>query len=182
MEHKLGRIQELINEIKVLREVNSTLHRQINSLQSQVYDKEYEIGSLNTKIDRLQSSIGFLEAERTGIQKKMDNKVKNLENEIRKNGIFNQRVMATSRTKKEYLMIQEMDSLRKVNRILLGFVEILSKTFAFDSDLLKTLVSVAEGVDDRILQLFLDGLKQRIKEEGIPVNVIEANDQISKAN
>lgn len=161
MNPKLDRIQELISEIKILREVNSTLHQQINSLNSQIYSKDNEIKNQNIKIEKLQSNIGFLEAEKTGIQKRANFKIKSLEIEARRNGVFGQKVMATSKTKKEHLMIEEMDSLRKINKILLHFIDVLSREFEFDGDLVKTLVDIAEGVDDRILQLFLEGLRQR---------------------
>lgn len=172
-DQKLDRIQELVNEIKIVREVNSTLHKECNSLQTRIYDKDCEIKNLNSKIENLRTNVSLLETEKAAILKKMENKTKALENEIRRNGIFNQKVMATSRTKKEHTMIQEMDSLRKVNTTLLGFVEILSKTYNFDKDLLKTLANIAEGVDDRIIQLFLDGLIEKSKECDIEMATIE---------
>jgi chromosome segregation ATPase len=177
MDHRLDRIEELINEIKVIREVNNTLHRQVSTLQQQLYDKEYEIKTMNSTIEKLKTRLGLADQEKQAIQKKMDNKTRALENEIRKNGIFNQKVMATSKTKKEHLMIQEMDSLRKVNRTVLGFVDVLGKEFEFDIDILKALVSIADNVDDRILQLFIDGIKDRIKSKDIEMKAVEINDK-----
>lgn len=160
MAEKTDRIQDLVNEIKTLREVNTNLHRQINNLESKAYTKDLEIKALLKEQERLRAKVSFLEGEKAAIQKRMACKIKSLENDVRKNGMFNQKVMATSKTKKEHLMIQEMDSLRKVNKTLLGFVEVLSNRFSFDGDLLKSLCDVAEGVDDRILRLFLDSFSQ----------------------
>lgn len=161
MGDKVDRITELVKEIKNLLDVNTGLNRDLNGVNAKLYAKDSEIKTLNSKIATLQAKVDFLEEEKTAIQKRASKNIKTLELELRKNSIFNKKVMATSKTKKEHLMIQEMDSLRKVNKTLLGFVEALSKRFLFDDDLLKTLAGIADGVDDRILQLFLDSFSKQ---------------------
>ncbi len=159
------RINELVNELKVSREVNSSLHRKVCSLESVVSEKQYEINSISTSILKLKSRISHLEAENAAFDKKLAIKTRTLQNELRKSSIFNQKVMATSRTKKEHLMIQEMDSLRKVNTTLTGFVDALSKNFDFDTEILKSLATIADGVDDQIIQLFIQGIRDKINLE-----------------
>ncbi|KAM0680847.1 hypothetical protein GINT2_001121 [Glugoides intestinalis] len=163
MGDKIDRTTELVKELKDLLKVNTALNRYINAIDVKLYDKDSEIKALASQISTLQSKVNFLEEEKVAIQKRASKNVKNLELELRKSSIFNKKVMATSKTKKEHLMIQEMDSLRKVNKTLLGFVEALSKRFSFDDELLKALAYIADGVDDRILQLFLDTFSKKNK-------------------
>lgn len=156
---KPNRVDELIREIKAVRTANSGLHIKVNSLESHIYSKNCEVKTLENRVDRAASRIQFLESERTCLLKKYSARIRNLENEKRKNDIFNQKVMATSKTKKESLMMQEMDSLRAVNRTLLGIINLLGEQMGFDGNILKMMAEIADGVEDNILRLFLDGLK-----------------------
>lgn len=160
-ENKPSRVQDLIREIKIIRADNSILHTKVNSLESRMYTKDFKMEELEHKLDKAASRIQFLESEKICLQRKYSARIKNLENEKRKNDIFNQRVMATSNTKKESLMMQEMDSLRAVNKTLLGIIDLLSEQMGFDSSLVKMIAGIADGVEDNILKLFVDSLKAK---------------------
>lgn len=160
-EAKENNRDELIREIKMIRALNSSLCIKINSLESRIHTKDCEVILLEDKLGRATSKIQFLESEKTCLQRKYGARIKSLENERRRNDIFNRKVMSTSKTKKESLMIQEMDSLRSVNKTLLGIIDILSESIGFDNDVVKAISKAADGVEDNILRLFVDSLKSR---------------------
>lgn len=159
-----NRTDKLISELKIYKTVNHGLHFKINSLESNAHTTTSAIACLQKKLDNSNAKIEFLEKEKMCLIKKYKNKIDVLQKEIKRNDIFNKKIIGTLKTKNESYMIQEMDLLRSVNRTLLGFVEILSKKFGFDSDIAKSLCDVANGVDDNILQLFLQDIESKNKD------------------
>lgn len=162
---KSSRIDQLIDEIKVIRAVNSSLHSEITSLETKVFQKEREAKSLADKLEKTQKKVEFLEAEKKSNLKKYTTKIKNLERGKKRNDIFNQKIIGTSKTMKESMMIQEMDSLRSVNSTLLGIINLLSKEIGFDGEIIKGIAEIADGIEDNILRLFINGLKDALKPE-----------------
>lgn len=170
------RNEELVNEIKALREAATALNGRITGLQYELHSKTAEIMDLRTSVQNLQSKVNLVQSEKQHIQKKCQNQIKKLEAEVKRNDLFQSKVMSTSKTKKEHFMIQEMDALRKVNKTLLGFADVLSQKFDFDRDLLKTLCEISSGTDDMVLSHFLDGLGKKIVSDDVPHNSIEVTD------
>lgn len=163
----MNRTDELVNEIKTLRETISDLNSKLNSKDFELHTKTSEIANLKATVHKLNEKVTLVQSEKQHIQKKCQNQIKKLETDVKRNDIFSNKLNLTSKTKKEYFMIQEMDVLRKVNRTLLGFVDVLSDKYEFDGDLVKTLCEIAEGTDDIILRHFLANLKNENSEKNI---------------
>lgn len=165
---------KFVDEIKVLRAVNTSLHNKITSLEMLEYRKEATIKEMRKKIEDCQKKIDFLESERSATTKRYLMKIKQLEREKRRNDMFNKKIIGTSKSAKEALMITEMDSLRAVNRTLLEFIDILSVEIGFDKELITKISEIASSVDDNIIKLFVNGLKSnKDKTEEVIVNEIE---------
>jgi len=175
--NKSSRIDQLIDEIKIIRAVNSSLHSEITSLETKVFQREREAKSLADKLEKTQKKAEFLEAEKRSNLRKYNTKIKNLERGKKRNDIFNQKIMGTSKTMKESMMIQEMDSLRSVNSTLLGIIDLLGKEIGFDGEIVKGIAEIADGIEDNILRLFINGLKDTLKSED-KILLAENNDVV----
>ena len=174
------KLDKLIEEIKVLKAVNSSLHTKIISLETKAYMKDLEAKALSTKLENAKSRIEYFENEKSITVKKFTTKIKQLEREKKRNDLFNQKIAGTSRSAKESLMIQEMDSLRSVNSTLLGIINLLGKEIGFDSEIITKIAEIADGVDDNILKLFVASIKGcdqslLVRKRDIILNPIEAN-------
>lgn len=175
MSERLDRVGDLLGELKSKKENAVALQQQIASLKIQLQSKECEVQCLAADLIKSREDAKFLKWQNTASRKRTQFRMKGLENEVRKGEAFTQKLLAVSKTKREQLMVHEMDELRKVNKTLLGFVEALGRKFDFDCEVVKTLAGIANGVDDRILQLYLDGLRQNVNQEDVPVNEVVVN-------
>jgi hypothetical protein len=161
--NKQTKIESLISELKIYKTVNHSLHTKINSLESQAHTNLSNLSALEQKLQKANLKIDFLEKEKKILVKKYANKIDILQKEIKRNDIFNKKIIGTSKTKNESYMIQEMDTLRHVNKTLLRFVDVLSEKFGFDSEISKSLCEIAESVEDNILQLFIQDIEFKLK-------------------
>lgn len=160
-----NRTDKLINELKIYKTVNHSLHSKIYKLESKEHSSISSINSLEKRLENANNKIEFLEKEKKCLIKKYTNKIDLLEKEIRRNSIFNKKIIGTHKSKNESMMIREMDSLRSVNSTLLSFVKILGDKIGFDSEIAKCLCEVAVGVEDNILQLFIQDIEVKYKKE-----------------
>lgn len=155
-----SRTEKLIYEIKMLKNVNSSLHTKIIQLENNNQTLSSNLEILKEELQISKNQIEFHKKENKCIIKKYKNRIDILSKELKRNDLFSKKVMGTSKTAKENLMIQEMDCIRNVNKTLLGFIDILSQKIGFDREILGCLVEVADGVDDTILQLFVQKLQE----------------------
>lgn len=171
------KVEDLIGEIKRLKECLKSISQDNVSLRHDLQSRESECRSLDTENQSLKKTVDNLQFERTQLITKSQNQIKKLETTIRRNDVFLTRPKEIPRTKKELMMVKDMNDIRRVNRILIEFVDALGNLYGFDSETLKTLAKIAEGVDDMLLKLFFRGIKNYPKRDpnGLPVGNIDFN-------
>lgn len=160
---KNTRLQDLITEIRSLREETKELSYKCIMLESRIKEKDMEIRELRRELQAEKEKVLFLEEEKKLNEKKNAKKQKSFENEIRRLKTSRSTVSGRHRRKEDdgEAMIVEMDKLRNVNSTLMRFIDRVCTNIRVDSDLLKSLLSIANGVDDAIIHLFLGELIEK---------------------
>lgn len=162
---KNNRVQELLNEIKLLKEEARELNYRVIMFESCVREKNLEIGDLNRRLKILRENIVFLQEEKKSIESKNTRKHKALENEIKRLENEIGKLIRNGKTRKDKKVIEEMtkqmDKLRKLNNKLMCFVDRISRNINVDEGLLKSFLEIADGVDDVIFRHFLGELIER---------------------
>lgn len=175
----IHRVDELISEIKKLKDEVKAETEKLASAKCDLNSKDSQISQLIHLNKELTDDLEERKTEKIHLIKKFQNQIKKLEANLKRNDLFLNKTKGTSRTKKERVMMQDMNDLRRFNKILLEFVDVLAQKFGFDPNLLATLSKIAEGTDDILLRLFFEGITKKKKEigtEDVPLSNMYTSD------
>jgi len=165
----MDRLGKLVKEIQSLREENSALRSSIDASDARLYEKHLEIGKQKELVKDLRDRIQEM-GEESRIQAKMlQNKVHTMELEVRRRDaiVFNEK--GTHKTKSLQTIRKEIEKVRGENNVLLGFVEVLAGTIGFNGGVVRQLCTIASGVNDGPIRVFLEGIaKEQAVEKPVP--------------
>lgn len=151
-------IEELVTEIKRLREKNDKLFKENNVLKNQINSKDYLLAESKNNLEKMESTVANLKEEIGILKKKEGMKIKKLENELRKNELFRESFRGTSKTRQEEMIRKKIKLLKNNNRILMDLINLFSKKFDFEPELCKSLCDISNTIEDTVIKNFLEGI------------------------
>lgn len=157
-DQQVGRIEELVEEIQLLKRQIHNLQNQYVAAKAQIHAKTMECEQYADAAKHLKHRVEQLEQKRRLTEKKHALETRHLQNKIRKQDLFRKETNGTSKVKKEQHMLNEMAELRHSNKILQHFVQALSKDLKFDAELVSKLCEIADDYEDKPLQAFIKGI------------------------
>lgn len=153
-----NRIEKLFNEIKKLSQKNGELTLQNSRLRNRINTLESQLETANADRGQLVSRAAIQKEEMALLRRKQEEEAKHLRAEVNRNDVFRQVYKGSSKTARDEMCNNKVQSLQKVNNILMDMILSLSKKYRFDSDVCISLCEIATGIDDPVLQHFLDSL------------------------
>lgn len=161
MSADFGRVERLIDEIRALRSTNHELSVKNNACLIKIHGLEGQLSEALARADQLARDNASLLEEARLLTKRLKDKIKRLQIEMRRNDIFREVYRGSSKTKKEELVNAEIRRLSDTNKILLKFMQALEGRLGFDGDIAHELCAIATDADDPALRAFLDGIMKR---------------------
>lgn len=175
----IDRTDKLISEINELKARNSEIITNNNTLFCQLHKKDSELLQAKAIINKLLKHNENLKTEVSILNKKYVDKVRSLENQIRKNDVFREVYKGSSKTRREDLANKSMEQVRKSNAFLLQFIIKMAKKFDFDDEVCLQLCQIE---DEEIIDKFMGSIRNNNSDSNDNNNININNDNVGTDN